>query len=97
MRIEYLADGSPRPIYEVGDFVRFVRDEEGPIVTARAGEWGEVMRVQGARIDIRLAGYCRPRTTDLPMARDVPRHCVSPCDRGGTPLQMGREIGRRRS
>ena len=96
MRIEYLADGRPLPIYEVGDFVRFVRNEEGPIVMAHVGDWGEVVRVEGTRIDVRLAGYSRPRTTDLPFARHVPRHCLSPCDRTGTPHNLGRDLKQRR-
>lgn len=92
MRISYRPDGSPLPIYEVGDFVRFVRDEDGPFVTARAGDWGEVVRVAGRDIDIRLAGYSRPRTTDLPMARHVAQMCVAPCDRRGQLLKLGNDF-----
>ena len=92
MKIKYLADGSPLPIYEAGDFVRFVRDEDGPIVTARAGDWGQVVRVTGTDVDVRLAGFCRPRTTDLPMARHVAQSCVAPCDRSGQPLRLSRDF-----
>ena len=94
MKMEYLSDGTPRPVFEVGDFVRFVRNEDGPIVTATAGDWGEVVRVERSGVDIRLAGYCRPRTTDMPMARHVARYCLWPCDRSGQPLRLGRDFRR---
>jgi hypothetical protein len=44
-------------IYEKGDLVRLKRDEDGPIVTAFAGNWGRVTLVRpcGA-LDIKLAG-----------------------------------------
>lgn len=58
MRITYQLDGTPVPRYEAGDMVRLVRDEPGPLVTAHAGDWGEVLRNNGAGgLDIRLAGY----------------------------------------
>ncbi len=92
MRIEYSPDGSPRPIFEVGDYVRLSRDEEGPIVMARAGDWGQVVKVNRNLVDIRMAGFCRPRTTDIPLARDVPRHCLQPCDRSGATILLQRDL-----
>jgi len=88
MRVEYLSDGTPQPIFEVGDFVRLVRDEDGPFVTARAGDWGQVERVNGNRVDVRLAGFCRPRTTDFPVVRDLPRYCLQPSDRRGMAIPL---------
>jgi len=68
---------------QVGDLVRMRRNEEGEFVTARAGEWGEVIGASGDQIDLRFAGYSRPKTTDLPVARGIPTRLVEPCDRHG--------------
>lgn len=96
MRITYLIDGTPRPDFEVGDLVRLVRDEPGEIVTARAGEWGEVLRNGGiGGLDIRLAGFSRPRTTDLPIAQGIPARLVVPCDRRGVRIELQRDFARR--
>jgi hypothetical protein len=93
MRVTYQADGSPVPIYESGDMVRLVRDEPGPIVTARAGEWGEVLRVRGRDgLDIRFAGFSRPSTALMPVATAIPTSYVAPCDRRGVPLRLQRDL-----
>ena len=44
MKITTRPDGALIAIPEVGDLVRLTRDEAGPLVTARAGEWGRVIR-----------------------------------------------------
>lgn len=93
MRIAYLPDGTPMPVFEPGDLVRLIRDEPGDVVTARAGEWGEVLRNGGAEgLDIRFAGYSRPRTTDLPVALNVPSSRVVPCDRRGLRIELQRDF-----
>lgn len=97
MRIEYSRDGLPTPVYEPGDFVRLRRDEEGDVVTARAGDWGQVMRVEQGNLDIRFAGHSRPRTSHLPVARDVPAWIVEPCDRRGRSMQLQRDLDRGRA
>jgi hypothetical protein len=95
MRIRYRPDGTPEPLFEPGDMVRLVRDEPGPIVTARAGEWGEVMRNRGGvGLDIRLAGFSRPRDAILPIATAAPARCVAPCDRNGVRLRLQRDLAR---
>jgi hypothetical protein len=93
MRVTYRDDGSPVPIYEAGDMVRLVRDEPGPIVTARAGEWGEILRVRGRDgLDIRFAGYSRPSNALMPVATAIPASYVAPCDRRGVPLRLQRDL-----
>jgi hypothetical protein len=88
MRLEHDAAGRPQPRYETGDLVRFRQDEIGPVVTAFAGEWGKVQRVEDGALDIQLAGYGRPRTAPLAMAVRVPARCVEPCDFRGVPLPL---------
>jgi hypothetical protein len=84
MRVMVGQGGVEIYIFEGGDLVRLVRDEPGPLVTAGAGEWGRVIRVHpDGAMDIRLAGYSRPKDTPLPRAVGVPRHCVVPCDENG--------------
>lgn len=70
-------------LIEVGDLVRMRRDEGGEFVSARAGEWGEVTRTGGGQLDLLLAGFSRPRTADMPVARGISIHLVEPCDRQG--------------
>ncbi|HYZ32021.1 MAG TPA: hypothetical protein VE684_07020 [Crenalkalicoccus sp.] len=94
MRITYTESGLPLPVYEPGDFVRLRRDEAGPIVLARAGDWGQVIAVRGAMMDLRLAGHCRPRTTALPLALDIPWGLVEPCDRRGQPVRLQHDLRR---
>ena len=96
MRIEYSVGGDPRPIYEVGDFVRLRRDESGPIVTARAGEWGRVTRVGPRGVDVLFAGFCRPATARVPSATGLPLWLLSPCDARGLTIELQRDIDRRR-
>lgn len=93
MRIAYLADGTAVPVYEPGDLVRLVRDEPGDPVTAHAGEWGEVIRNHGrAGVDIRLAGYSRPRTDRIPIATGLPSRILVPCDRAGLRIELQRDL-----
>lgn len=95
MRIAYREDGTAMPIYEPGDYVRLVQDEPGPIVMARAGEWGAVLRNRGvAGLDIRLAGHSRPRTTDIPIASGIPSRIVVPCDELGLRIDLQRDLRR---
>ncbi|MBR0656681.1 hypothetical protein [Plastoroseomonas arctica] len=68
---------------QVGDLVRMRRDEEGEFVTARAGDWGEVLSVGAGQLDIRFAGFSRPKTAGMPVARGIPARLVEPCDRQG--------------
>ncbi len=74
-------------LIEVGDLVRMRRDEGGEFVSARAGEWGEVTRTGSGHLDLLLAGFSRPRTADIPVARGISIHLVEPCDRSGRSLQ----------
>ncbi len=97
MRITYLRDGTPVPLYEAGDLVRLLRDEPGPDPMAVAGEWGRVLRNRGRDgLDIRLAGFSRPRTSDLPDITGLPARLVVPCDRQGMSLSLQRDLRRRR-
>jgi hypothetical protein len=95
MRMDYTARGNPRPIYEVGDFVRLRRDESGPVVTARAGDWGRVTRVGPKGVDVQLAGYCRPRDARVSIATGLPEWMLLPCDERGLMLDLQRDIDRR--
>ena len=93
MHITYLKEGTPVPVFEPGDFVRLLRDEPGDPVTARAGEWGEVVRNAGqAGIDVRLAGFPRPCTTELAMATAIPARILVPCDRRGVGISLQRDL-----
>jgi hypothetical protein len=93
MRITYLADGTAVPVYEAGDLVRLLRDEPGELVTARAGEWGMVVRNRGSGgIDVRLAGHSRPRTTRMPVASGLPPSLLAPCDRLGLRIDLQRDL-----
>lgn len=74
-------------LIEVGDLVRMRRDEGGEFVSAKAGEWGEVMRTGGGQLDLLLAGFSRPRTADMPVARGISIHLVEPCDRQGRSMK----------
>jgi hypothetical protein len=82
--------GMPVFIYETGDLVRLTRDEGGPIVTARAGDWGRVTRVHpcGA-LDIKFAGYARAKDSTLTRAIAIPAGKVEPSDMQGMPLTRG--------
>jgi hypothetical protein len=97
MRIEYSREGYATPVYEAGDYVRLKRDEEGEIITAQAGDWGQVMRVAQGSLDIRFAGHSRPRTSHMPMGRDIPAWLVEPCDRQGRTMTLQRDLDRRRA
>jgi len=98
MRITYRPDGTALPVYEPGDLVRLIRNEPGEIVTAFAGDWGEVIRNKGADgLDIRLAGFSRPRSSDLPLATGIPPGFVVPCDRRGRPLSLQRDLRQRQA
>jgi len=77
-------------LFEPGDLVRLLRPETGPIASARPGDWGVVMRVHpcGA-LDLKLAGYSRPKDAAMARAMAIPRGHVEPCDRQGLPLRRG--------
>ena len=93
MRITYRTDGTPMPVFERGDLVRLLRDEPSAPVTARAGEWGMVLRNRGAEgVDIRLAGHSRPRTADMPDASGLPSSILAPCDRTGLRIELQRDL-----
>lgn len=95
MRITYRRDGTPVPVYEPGDFVRLLANDPGPLPMAFAGEWGSVLRNRGIEgLDIRLAGYSRPRTSDLPDITGLPPRLVLPCDRRGLALGLQRDLRR---
>ncbi|HEY4253264.1 MAG TPA: hypothetical protein VGM87_18790 [Roseomonas sp.] len=97
MRIAYSEKGLPQPVFESGDLVRLCHDDLGEIITFRSGEWGRVVRVMAADLDIHLAGYSRPRSTPMAIARNVPKHWVEPCDGRGVaaPLRQ-RDLDRSR-
>ncbi len=56
-------------------------------MTAKAGDWGEVERATGGQLDIRFAGFSRPRTDRMPVARGIPSRLVEPCDHQGRVVQ----------
>jgi hypothetical protein len=87
MKLNYHDDGRATPILEVGDMVRLIRDEPGPMPTAGAGEWGRVLRINArGRLDIQLAGFSRPRGVALGVASDLAATNVIPCDAKGLEL-----------
>ncbi len=76
--------------YEQGDLVRLTRDEDGPLVTAFAGDWGRVTKVNAdGSVDIKLAGYSRAKDAGMIRALSVPRSRVEPCDESGRPRLRG--------
>lgn len=93
MRMDTRPDGSQIAIPEVGDLVRLTRDEAGPFVTARAGEWGRIVRISARNtLDIQLAGFSRPRGIAMALVSDFPAINVVACDGRGLPTD-GRHWG----
>jgi hypothetical protein len=91
MRVMTGQDGANIVFYEQGDLVRLRRDEDGPLVTAFAGDWGRVMRVNpDGSLDIKFAGYSRAKDAEMLRAVAVARSRVEPCDQQGRPLMRGR-------
>jgi hypothetical protein len=89
MKLDFRADGRPIPILEVGDLVRLIRAEAGPVPTAQAGEWGKIRSISDkGRLDILLAGFSRPRGVALAMVTDIPATNVIPCDHRGVALEL---------
>jgi hypothetical protein len=89
MKLDYRPDGRIIPILEVGDLVRLVRNEPGPEPTALAGEWGRIVKIKPlGRLDIQLAGFCRPRSVAMALARDIMMINVVPCDAKGLPVRL---------
>lgn len=89
MKLTYLSDGRIIPTFEVGDLVRLIRDEPGPIATAVKGDWGQILRFnKRGRVDIQLAGYCRPRSAAMGTVCDIQPSDVIPCDTKGLPLEL---------
>jgi hypothetical protein len=95
MRVDYSDRGRPLPIYEVGDFVRLRRDEPGPVVTARAGDWGQVKRIGQRGIDVQFAGFSRPLKARLAIATGLPSWLLAPCDGRGLLIDLQRDLDRR--
>ncbi len=90
MRIMAGQNGVEIYLYETGDLVRLLRNEDGPVVTAFAGDWGRVMRVHpDGSLDLKLAGYSRPKEAAMARAMAVPRSRVEPCDERGQPRRRG--------
>jgi hypothetical protein len=76
--------------YEAGDLVRLKRDEDGPMITAFAGDWGRVLRVHpDGSLDIKFAGYSRAKDAAMTKAVAVARRHVDPCDANGRFLLRG--------
>jgi len=76
--------------FEPGDLVRLRRDEDGPLVTAFAGDWGRVLRVHpDGSLDIKFAGYSRAKDAAMTKAVAVARRHVQPCDTNGRVLIGG--------
>jgi hypothetical protein len=90
MRIMSGQRGAEIYFYEVGDLVRLCRDEDGPVVTAFAGDWGRVTRVHpDGSLDLKLAGYSRAKDANMIRAVAVSRSRVEPCDDKGQPRMRG--------
>jgi hypothetical protein len=86
MRITSGQGGVEIYFYEPGDLVRLCRDEDGPVVTAFAGDWGRVIKVHpDGSLDIKFAGYARAKDAGLVRAMAVSRTRVEPCDEQGRP------------
>lgn len=93
MRILVGHGGVETFLYEAGDFVRLCRDEDGPIVTAFAGDWGCVVRVHpDGSLDINFAGHSRPRGAALARAVAIRSSRVQPCDARGRPRPPGKAV-----
>jgi hypothetical protein len=83
-------DGSEIYFYEAGDLVRLKRDEDGPLITAFAGDWGRVVAVNAdGSLDIKFGGYSRAKDANMTRAMAVPRSRVEPCDEKGRPRMRG--------
>jgi hypothetical protein len=79
MKLNYHYDGRVTPIVEVGDMVRLIRDEPGPMPMAGAAEWGWVLRINArGRLGIQLAGFSRPRGVALGVVSDIAATNVIP-------------------
>jgi hypothetical protein len=90
MRIMAGHGGTEIYFYEQGDLVRLCRNEDGPMITAFAGDWGRVMRVNSdGSLDIKFAGYSRAKDANLVRAVAVSRSRVEPCDDQGRPRMRG--------
>jgi hypothetical protein len=90
MRIMHGQNGAEIYFYEAGDLVRLCRDEDGPLVTAFAGDWGRVMRVHpDGSLDIKFAGYARAKDSSMVRAVSVASSRVEPCDEQGRPRMRG--------
>lgn len=90
MRITHGHGGVEIYFYEPGDLVRLTRNEDGPLVTAFAGDWGRVMKVYpDGSLDIKFAGYSRAKDASLIRAVAVSRSRVEPCDTEGRPRRRG--------
>jgi hypothetical protein len=90
MRIMAGHGGAEIYFYEAGDLVRLCRDEDGPLVTAHAGDWGRVTKVNSdGSLEIKFAGYSRPKDANLIRAVAVARSRVEPCDDLGRPRMRG--------
>jgi hypothetical protein len=94
MRVIQGAGGQESVIYEAGDLVRLRRDEQGPIVTAFAGDWGRITQVHpDGSVDIKLAGYGRSSADSITRATGVARRLLEPCDtQGRATLAMPRSV-----
>jgi hypothetical protein len=90
MRIMHGHGGAEIYFYEAGDLVRLCRNEDGPLVTAHAGDWGRVTKVHpDGSLDIKFAGYSRAKDASLMRAVAVARSRVEPCDEAGRPRTRG--------
>jgi hypothetical protein len=86
MRIMTGHGGAEVYFYEPGDLVRLMWNEDGPMVTAFAGDWGRVLKVnRDGSLDIKFAGYSRGKDANLVRAMAVARSRVEPCDEEGRP------------
>ena len=77
--------------YAAGDFVRLQRSERGEGPLGRLGDWGRVIAVGGKagwQIDIEVAGYSRPRSSEVKRLTGVSTANVVPCDRHGVTVSL---------
>ncbi|MCO6419251.1 hypothetical protein JYK14_24265 [Siccirubricoccus sp. KC 17139] len=86
MRLANRSGGAAAAGVAPGGLVMLIADEPGDFGTAKAGDWGKVVAVDGdGLLTILLAGYSLPPSAALRSISDISPRIVTPCDSRGQP------------